>query len=75
MVAKSKSPWKSLTGAEKKNRIKEILVALEDRKRKGPAPKTTGEFWDSSEYLQAVTILAYSVLGPHGRSQSDAPNN
>jgi hypothetical protein len=65
MLAKSEKPWKDLTREERRERFDEILKMLEDRKRQEPIPKTCGEWWKSSGYLEHATRFAYDILeGP-----------
>jgi len=64
MVAK---PWRQLTHWERRKRLDDALENWERRRQHEPEPETSGEYWDSAGYLQAASLLAYSVLETDGQ--------
>jgi hypothetical protein len=60
-------PWHTLTRSQRRAKFVKTLRKLELRKRREPVAQTCGEYWQSSSYLQAASILAFSVLETDGK--------
>jgi hypothetical protein len=69
MSTDSVKPWRTLTSAEKKARVKEILAELDRQELNEPDYRTVGEWMNSADYLRKATLFAAGILGVDGQRQ------